>query len=410
MRSLSRSILRLCQRSSFSKIGSAMSSLRWLPALAPRDARLIASTSAHPLHPFSRHACTPWSLESKMHTFVPFTCGTSKCIATAKMRNKATTTKCTDTAMRRKIVTSSNPMVVDDVWVPFILPNSSHRDGAIYKNVILKEDWFDIDFMNRNETRLEPMMLCKPTEACLLYAENCMHFPQHMLQFFSLTLAECFSNNGPIQLYGYIAARDERDRMLNYVLNHSRDDPITVQQGSLIQMTGPKRGIEMYSPVFIEFDLRVKNGGKEEDDLQLIDGAIACYDQKPWRPIKHRINGKCGTVDISLAYVEHAVEATIEVVVSEVHSGFSLSLSSLVYIVENYEEIPLFHGTIDQSRGLRRFVVAVTSGTVMKLKFRFGSNSVERCCSFKAKLHGCVRRQIKHELASITVKVYWSTI
>ncbi|XP_044413859.1 uncharacterized protein [Triticum aestivum] len=391
MRSLSRSILRLCQRSSFSKIGSAMSSLRWLPALAPRDARLIASTSAHPLHPFSRHACTPWSLESKMHTFVPFTCGTSKCIATAKMRNKATTTKCTDTAMRRKIVTSSNPMVVDDVWVPFILPNSSHRDGAIYKNVILKEDWFDIDFMNRNE-------------------KNCMHFPQHMLQFFSLTLAECFSNNGPIQLYGYIAARDERDRMLNYVLNHSRDDPITVQQGSLIQMTGPKRGIEMYSPVFIEFDLRVKNGGKEEDDLQLIDGAIACYDQKPWRPIKHRINGKCGTVDISLAYVEHAVEATIEVVVSEVHSGFSLSLSSLVYIVENYEEIPLFHGTIDQSRGLRRFVVAVTSGTVMKLKFRFGSNSVERCCSFKAKLHGCVRRQIKHELASITVKVYWSTI
>lgn len=253
-------------------------------------------------------------------------------------------------------------------------------------------------------------MFRKPTEECLLYEENCKHFPQHMLQFFSLTLAECSSNNGLIQLYGYIAARDGRDRMLNYVLNHSRDDPVIVQQRSLIQMTGPKRGIEMYSPVFIEFDLRVKNGGQEEDDLQLIDGAIACYDQKPWRPIKHRINGKCGTVDISLAYVEHAVEATIEVVVSEVHSGFSLSLSSLIYIMENYEEIPLFHGTIDQSRGLRRVVVAVTSGTVMKLKFRFGSNNVERCCSFKAKLHGCVRRQIKHELASITVKVYWSTI
>ncbi|KAI4981601.1 hypothetical protein ZWY2020_022093 [Hordeum vulgare] len=409
MRSLSRSVLRLCQRSSVSKIGSAMF-LMWLPALARRDARLIASTSAHPLYPLSRLACTPWSLQSKMHAFVPFTCGTPKCIATGKMRNKATTTKCTDTAMTSKNVTSSNPMVVDDVWVPFILPNSSHRDGAIYKNVILKEDWVDIDFMNRNETRLEPVMFYKPTEECLLYAKNRFYFPQHMLQFFSLTLAECSSNNGPIQVYGYIAARDARDRMLNYVLNHSRDDPITVQQGSLIQMTGPKRCIQMYSSVFIEFDLRVKNGGKEEDDLQLIDGGIACYNRRQCRPIKHRINGKCGTVDISLAYVEHAVEATIEVVVSEVHSGFSLSLSSLVYIMENYEEIPLFHGTIDQSRGLRRFVVAVTSGTVMKLKFRFGSNNVERCYSFKAKIHGCVRRQLKHELASIMLKVYWSTI
>uniref|UniRef100_A0A453PKG0 DUF6598 domain-containing protein n=1 Tax=Aegilops tauschii subsp. strangulata TaxID=200361 RepID=A0A453PKG0_AEGTS len=80
------------------------------------------------------------------------------------------------------------------------------------------------------EARLEPMMFRKPTEECLLYEENCKHFPQHMLQFFSLTLAECSSNNGLIQLYGYIAARDGRDRMLNYVLNHSRDDPVIVQQ------------------------------------------------------------------------------------------------------------------------------------------------------------------------------------
>ena len=80
------------------------------------------------------------------------------------------------------------------------------------------------------EARLEPMMLCKPTEACLLYAENCMHFPQHMLQFFSLTLAECSSNNGLIQLYGYIAARDYLDSSLNYIVNRSRDNPLMVRQ------------------------------------------------------------------------------------------------------------------------------------------------------------------------------------
>nr|CAB3497998.1 unnamed protein product [Digitaria exilis] len=51
--------------------------------------------------------------------------------------------------------------------------------------------------------------------------------------------------------------------------------------GSLIEMTGPKRAIEMVSSILVEFDMRIKNGEQEEDDLQLIDGAIACHN---WRP------------------------------------------------------------------------------------------------------------------------------
>ncbi|KAJ1289209.1 hypothetical protein BS78_02G146600 [Paspalum vaginatum] len=222
-----------------------------------------------------------------------------------------------------------------------------------------------------------------------------LYFPRSMLQCFSLTLAECSISNDPVQLYGYIAMRDDRDCMLNYVLNYSRDDPITAQKGSLIQMTGPKRGIEMVSPVLVEFDMRIKIGGREEDDPQ---------------PVKHRIEGNCGTVDISLACLEAAVEATIEVVISEVHSGFSLSLSSFVYVEDDYEEIQLFHGIVDQSCGLRRFVLAVTWCDVMILKFKLGNNNVERRCSFKADLFGCASRQIKHELANISVTVSWSTI
>ncbi|XP_044411698.1 uncharacterized protein [Triticum aestivum] len=101
-------------------------------------------------------------------------------------------------------------------------------------------------------------------------------------------------------------------------------------QGSSIQMTGPKRAIELVSPVLIEFDMRIKNGGQEEEDLQLIDGAISCHDRRSWKPVKHRIKGNCGAVDMSFACVEQAVEATIEVVISEVHSSFSLSLRSFV--------------------------------------------------------------------------------
>ena len=174
-------------------------------------------------------------------------------------------------------------------------------------------------------------------------------------------------------------------------------------------MTGPKRAIELVSPVLIEFDMRIKNGGQEEEDLQLIDGAISCHDRRSWKPVKHRIKGNCGAVDMSFACIEQAVEATIEVVISEVHSSFSLSLRSFVYVLEDYEEIQLFHGSIDQSCGLRRFVLAVSRGDMMILKFRFGNSNVERRRSFKAELYGCSSRQIKHELANISVKVNWST-
>ena len=106
-----------------------------------------------------------------------------------------------------------------------------------------------------------------------------------------------------------------------------------ILQGSLIQMTGPKRGIEMVSPVLLEFDMRIKNGGQQEEDLQLIDGAIKCMmELMSWKPIKHRIEGNCGAVDISLACIDFAVEATIEVVISEVHTCFSLSMGSFVYV------------------------------------------------------------------------------
>jgi hypothetical protein len=138
-------------------------------------------------------------------------------------------------------------------------------------------------------------------------------------------------------------------------------------------MMGPKRGIEMYPPVLIELDIRIKNGELEEDSVELIDGAIACTLRRPWKPIKHYIAGKCGTIGMTLAFVEDAVEATVDVVISEVHRGVNLSLSSLVYIAKDYEEIQLFQGTIDQSLSQRRFVVAVTVGTEMFLKIKVGN-------------------------------------
>uniref|UniRef100_A0A0D9V2N0 DUF6598 domain-containing protein n=1 Tax=Leersia perrieri TaxID=77586 RepID=A0A0D9V2N0_9ORYZ len=119
------------------------------------------------------------------------------------------------------------------------------------------------------------------------------------------------------------------------------------------------------------------------------------------------INGDFGAVDMSLGAVLNGVEATVEVAISELVSAFDLSLSCDLAMLEERGELQLFSGTIGESCGLRRFVVAVRLDTMMHLKFKVDkedSNVVEHFCTFEAKQHGCASHQIKFELANISVK------
>ncbi|XP_048547117.1 uncharacterized protein LOC125526462 [Triticum urartu] len=236
-----------------------------------------------------------------------------------------------------------------------------------------------------------------------------------MLQIFSLAMAKIPQGDDLVELYGYIAVWDDLDLLLNYVVNISRDDPINVEKGSLISMAGgPRRGIYMNDDGLIEYDMRIKRGRREGDDLQVIDGATIL---SPWGTSKRlftfNISGDCGSaVAITLAYLSSAVEATVEVLVSEVQSGFHMSLRC--FPIGYYDEIRLFDGAIVKSCALKRSVVAVVRWSSIRLKFKLcasssGSESHRRC-TFKAKTHGHNTREIKTDFALISVKVTWSTL
>ncbi|XP_051194439.1 uncharacterized protein [Lolium perenne] len=305
-----------------------------------------------------------------------------------------------DKAAMKKAAEESNPIldvksVTEDAYYMPIISGSSHSDGTM-KN--LRLDW-EID-SDRTETRLEPAR--KDYMTC------------DMMQIFSLKLTKSPINSASLQLYGYIAARDEFDLKLNYVFRRSRDDPIIVQQGSLIEMTGPKRCIAFFSDVLLEFDMRIKNGEKGEDDVQLIDGILEFKGLlMQWEPGELRIGGSRGAVDMCFAFVNNAVTAIVEVIISEVKNGFDLSLSSIVSVVKVPEEFQLFVGTVRESCELRKFVIAVTIDSVMHLKFIAGhkgtKGNVRRSCSFEAKLNGYAGRQIMLDFASISVKVTWAS-
>lgn len=252
-----------------------------------------------------------------------------------------------------------------------------------------------------------------PIKQCILKGETCLvHSPSIIWQIFSLKLVKTPVDGGSVHLYGYIAARDDLDPLLNYVVNISRDDPIIVEQGSLIEITGPKRSIDLSSSVLIEYDMRIKTGDREKDDLQLIDGAAIINELvTSAQPFTVRILGKYGAVDMNQLCMFHAVVAAVEVGISEVQSPFDLCISCFTSGFR--DEIRLFNGVVGESRGFGSHVIAVLMDTCLDLKFKVGSGSCysfEHCLSFKAMIHGCPSEELNIEFASVSVKVVWSTL
>jgi hypothetical protein len=178
-------------------------------------------------------------------------------------------------------------------------------------------------------------------------------------------------------------------------------------------MAGPKRGIELVGTILIEYDMRIKAGEHEKEDLQVIDGVSYLDNIDTWdrTPFIFRIYGDCGAIDVGVSRLNFAYEATIEVVISQVQSSFSMRLSCFTSGL--HEEIRLFDGAIGEPGGLKRSVVAVASNDQMELKFKVAADScipAEYCCCFEAKQHGHATQEINTGFALIAVKVTWSTL
>ena len=178
-------------------------------------------------------------------------------------------------------------------------------------------------------------------------------------------------------------------------------------------MIGPKRGTDFLGDIIIEYDMRIKTGEQENNDLPLIDGASVFCDRSTsnWRAITNRIHGDYGAIDMAISRIEHGIEATIEVLISEVQMGFSLCLGCFTSGFK--EEIRLFDGVIGESRCLNRSVVAVNASSWVALKFKLGldsSCSAEHCCSFRPADHGHSGQEIETDFALFSVKVTWSAV
>ncbi|KAM3353193.1 hypothetical protein ACQJBY_024393 [Aegilops geniculata] len=323
------------------------------------------------------------------------------------------------TAPQSRVPLGADGRPLDGVVRAELLWKLKHGDGSIYRS---DGYWAKVyRLYDTSETCLEPMMMTVPYDSCMPNWRVCgRHSYCAMMQIFSLKLANTSYLGEPVELYGYMAVRDLLNPMRNYVFNRTRDAPFIAGHDGLIQMSGPKRGIRMQDTVVIEFDLKIKTGGEECGDLELIDGVAQFSDRGTGhaRVITRRLDGDCGSVDITFALLEQASEATIQVGISEIKQDSCLSLCLVgSYTSPSYAargKIQLFDGVIAaEASELTRAVVAVAQDAKLVVTLKLsqkGGPDMYRCDVFQVEKHGTRSLPFYFGLATVEVMVTWSTM
>ncbi|CAO2041397.1 unnamed protein product [Urochloa humidicola] len=290
-------------------------------------------------------------------------------------------------------------------------------------------------------TNTTPMCSMRFTQPVASYE----YTSSQLLQFFSMRFAGDFPHGQRMSIYGFVAVRDEVDKLRNYIFNRPREhtQEITPDSPDLLLMP-PTRGISAPYDVIVEYSLMVKgNGGDDtEDDEEFIDGCFMFRENSRWDTAlrKVRLFGSVGPLDIHFVTMKWAVEATVEVKVKRAMPGCSLSMVAASTC--GYEdEITLYDRSAscpapmepkdggDSSSSVvvvAHAVVAVEVGCYLKLRFdAIGRDEEEAGCGpgssharksshellFTAQRHGNSKEAVvMGRMLKVAAKVTWSTM
>ncbi|CAM0948651.1 unnamed protein product [Alopecurus aequalis] len=158
------------------------------------------------------------------------------------------------------------------------------------------------------ETILGPMY-------CSTGTIPCDALPESSLQFFSIKVTDLkYDLSWPLQVYGFVAARDSVDRRRNYLFRCTRDSCQTLTEDDpFLRLTGPSRAVLMIDPVAIEVQMKVKTKVESEDQVL----AFECFDFHERYPLEDGIRAciprKRCTLEFAVAVQSMSIEAGVGV-------------------------------------------------------------------------------------------------
>uniref|UniRef100_A0ACD5XQR1 Uncharacterized protein n=1 Tax=Avena sativa TaxID=4498 RepID=A0ACD5XQR1_AVESA len=135
------------------------------------------------------------------------------------------------------------------------------------------------------------------------------------LQIFSIKVMEneFWRIRWPVEVYGFIAARDTVDHNRNLLFSRTRDDPqILTPQDPFLQLTGPCRPIALIDPVDFEIQLKVKGKTESVDETFMAQCFAYGHGFGPYGHLaRGRWRGNFCTLEITSALLGSTVAANI---------------------------------------------------------------------------------------------------
>uniref|UniRef100_A0A0E0LX30 DUF6598 domain-containing protein n=1 Tax=Oryza punctata TaxID=4537 RepID=A0A0E0LX30_ORYPU len=241
----------------------------------------------------------------------------------------------------------------------------------------------------------------------------------------------------PLDVFGFIAVRDSLDHKRNFIFNRDRDDAQTLTGtaqaspwnyllDSCLVLTGPVRAIQLRQCAELEFQLKVKGETPSEDRILSIDfwaynpicASLHTKDvSKTWT-----FDTKYSTMVLTFSHLTKAVEATIEIKITEGSTNFCGRLAAhmgsianeVVLIDSSDRSVPVDGDGIVQ---ISRRVVVVDKDGVLKINakaWRGNSDGVdvagEDDAEFTAQSARTSGAILDVGFAKLSVTVFWSLI
>ncbi|KAM0908464.1 hypothetical protein ACQ4PT_015437 [Festuca glaucescens] len=137
--------------------------------------------------------------------------------------------------------------------------------------------------------------------------------PVDTLQFFEVKISEISGLKWPLQVYGFVAARDSVDFKRNMIFERGRDNCQIISKGTpYLALTGPSRAVVLVDPVYFEVDLKVKGTG-QSDDQDLIFIADPFMNTQPLDSsiFKCVYTSDISTVELTFGHIIRSAEASV---------------------------------------------------------------------------------------------------
>ncbi|PAN28922.1 hypothetical protein PAHAL_5G186400 [Panicum hallii] len=221
----------------------------------------------------------------------------------------------------------------------------------------------------------------------------------------------------PIGVYGTVIIRDSLDMKCNYIFRRDRDNCQHISShGESLILTGPSRGVVFLGNAFFEIDLKIREG-RECDDKQFNEALIDVVGSRISSVVQREtVDSWRSEVELIFAYVEKALEGTIEIKILSGPESFCGKITARTTDVSSHMLLydSDVHGAItvgdDRVIQLLRRVVSVSEDKMLEFNIWTTSsdqnaNTTHRHIEFTPLMKGSERDAITCGLYNLQIKV-----